>query len=536
EPVVEATLMAETESDSDETGTEMQDPGPNVEQDTDEEPGFFARLFGSDDAEPAGAETPAVESTDSAEPPAQESVSTAMQTAPDTHELQVAQAEAVTAEESVDAGTADEDQFGFFDRLFSAGDNEQEHIADAQAVTDVEDEYDDELPTRDIEVPATETPAEPVAAPALDPADYITDAHAGTTDDGADVGQIRPLAIQGDADAQLQLAEMYYQGKGLSQDYTQAFLWYRRAAQQGNVDAQYKLGNIYLMGEGIDQDDKQAAIWYEKAADQGHAAARHNYENLQRLAASRTLASIEKESTPVRSATPSLDTQATNPGQTDDELATRSPDAASRTVNSDEDPGFWASAGEIFGFGDEEESGQANTTEVEDEFDDELPTRTVVSTAGEQASSSAIASAQTLYDNGMAHAFGDGVRKDYKKAAEYFQQAAEQGHAAAQYRLGIAYAYGEGVQQDPEQSIMWYRKAAQQGNQTAQRTLASMYLDGNGVPRDKVMAHAWFSVVADSGNVLDIRRRDMLEQELSEPELSESERISRERNSRLPKL
>ncbi|MCG8325056.1 MAG: hypothetical protein MI673_06025, partial [Thiotrichales bacterium] len=45
EPVVEATLMAETESDSDDGESELQDPGPNVEQDTDEEPGFFARLF-----------------------------------------------------------------------------------------------------------------------------------------------------------------------------------------------------------------------------------------------------------------------------------------------------------------------------------------------------------------------------------------------------------------------------------------------------------------------------------------------------------
>ena len=50
------------------------------------------------------------------------------------------------------------------------------------------------------------------------------------------------------------------------------------------------------------------------------------------------------------------------------------------------------------------------------------------------------------------------------------------------------------------------------------------------------MAHAWYRIVADTGNVMDIRRRDMLQQELSGSELSESERIADEINSRLHKL
>jgi hypothetical protein len=137
---------------------------------------------------------------------------------------------------------------------------------------------------------------------------------------------------------------------------------------------------------------------------------------------------------------------------------------------------------------------------------------------------------------GMAHAFGDGVSKDDSKAFEYFQQAAELGHAGAQYRLGVAYAYGEGVERDTDQAIRWYRESAQNGNAVAQRTLASMYLDGNGVPRDKVMAHAWYRIVADSGNVMDIRRRDMLQEKLSATELTESERIAGEIHARLQKL
>ncbi|WP_303396492.1 SEL1-like repeat protein, partial [Pseudomonas fragi] len=39
---------------------------------------------------------------------------------------------------------------------------------------------------------------------------------------------------------------------------------------------------------------------------------------------------------------------------------------------------------------------------------------------------------------------------------------AEQGDAAAQYKLGIMYATGEGVAQDAKQAVTWYRKAAEQ--------------------------------------------------------------------------
>ena len=90
----------------------------------------------------------------------------------------------------------------------------------------------------------------------------------------------RPLAAQGDADAQSALGEMYYLGKGVPQDYKQAAKWHRLAAEQGNAGGQYSLGWLYENGNGVPQDYEQAAKWYRLAAEQGNADAQFNLATL----------------------------------------------------------------------------------------------------------------------------------------------------------------------------------------------------------------------------------------------------------------
>ena len=81
----------------------------------------------------------------------------------------------------------------------------------------------------------------------------------------------RPLAEQGDAQAQHNLASMYNKGEGVSADDTEAVKWYLLAAEQGVSSAQYNLGNAYRNGEGVNQDYSEAKKWYLLAAEQGHA-------------------------------------------------------------------------------------------------------------------------------------------------------------------------------------------------------------------------------------------------------------------------
>ncbi len=83
----------------------------------------------------------------------------------------------------------------------------------------------------------------------------------------------RPLAEQGNADAQFYLGVMYRDGQGVPQNDAEAVQWYRKAAEQGDASAQYKLGIGYGKGQGVPQDDAEAAKWYRKAAEQGDALA-----------------------------------------------------------------------------------------------------------------------------------------------------------------------------------------------------------------------------------------------------------------------
>jgi len=52
---------------------------------------------------------------------------------------------------------------------------------------------------------------------------------------------------------------------------------------------------------------------------------------------------------------------------------------------------------------------------------------------------------------------------------------ANAGDARAQFNLGYAYYLGRGVPQDDAQAVTWYRQAAEQGHAIAQYNLGVMY-------------------------------------------------------------
>ena len=54
---------------------------------------------------------------------------------------------------------------------------------------------------------------------------------------------------------------------------------------------------------------------------------------------------------------------------------------------------------------------------------------------------------------------------------DLFRQAAEQGHADAQFNLGNMYANGEGVPEDDAEAARWYRMAAEASGEASSRTV-----------------------------------------------------------------
>jgi TPR repeat protein len=86
-------------------------------------------------------------------------------------------------------------------------------------------------------------------------------------------------------------------------------------------------------------------------------------------------------------------------------------------------------------------------------------------------------------------------------SAYWFEKAAEQGNADAEWWLAGAYGAGEGVTQDDRSALYWFKKAAEDGQPQAQWVLGSNYRDGRNVERDQQKAFDLFLRAAKQGEV-----------------------------------
>ncbi|MGB6300323.1 MAG: tetratricopeptide repeat protein [Rivularia sp. (in: cyanobacteria)] len=81
---------------------------------------------------------------------------------------------------------------------------------------------------------------------------------------------LKPLAEQGNAEAQCIIGSIYDLGLGLESNALEAVKWYKKSASQGYGVASNNLGTIYYSGkEGIVRNRAKASEWYQKARQQG---------------------------------------------------------------------------------------------------------------------------------------------------------------------------------------------------------------------------------------------------------------------------
>ena len=231
--------------------------------------------------------------------------------------------------------------------------------------------------------------------------------------------EFRPLAEQGDAEAQFNLGVMYADGEGVPEDDVQAAFWFRKAAEQGVAAAQFNLGVMYAKGEGVPEDDVQAAFWFRKAAGQGDAEAQYNlgvmYDNGRGV--------------------PEDDGQAV----------------------------FWyrkaaeqGVAAAQFNLGDMYAKGEG----VPEDYVQAVFWYRMAAGQGH---------AKAQLNLGVMYANGEGVPEDDGQAVFWYRKAAGQGHAKAQLNLGVRYAKGEGVPEDDVQAYAWINLSAAQGDETAEQ-------------------------------------------------------------------
>ena len=204
----------------------------------------------------------------------------------------------------------------------------------------------------------------------------------------------RKAAEQGHALSQFRLGVCYAQGNGVPQDYSEAVRWYTIAAEQGNWKAQTNLGVCYEYGDGVPQNYSEAIKWYTKAAEQGDAYAQFNM-------------------------------------------------------------------GRCYGNGD---GVPQNYSEAVKWY--------------MKAAEQGLADAQ--FNLGLCYKHGNGVPQNYSEAVKWYTKAAEQGLASAQVNLGLCYDKGDGVPKNYSEAVKWYRKAAEQGNAKAQDNLNKLQQQLNG--------------------------------------------------------
>lgn len=88
--------------------------------------------------------------------------------------------------------------------------------------------------------------------------------------------KLRQAAEQGDAQAQYDLAYLYYKSgsdpeiTGVARSERLAAHWYREAAMQGHPSAQYNMAVLHLHGHGVERDAVIAYAWLLQASANDH--------------------------------------------------------------------------------------------------------------------------------------------------------------------------------------------------------------------------------------------------------------------------
>jgi len=199
---------------------------------------------------------------------------------------------------------------------------------------------------------------------------------------------------------------------------------------KGAAEAAFNLGILYELGKGVEKDPRQAITFYQRAAEAGSRAAAYQiglmYQQypqwITRDMAIRWL------------------TQAALDGDTDAaSLLAGIQDPEQRQQDPLWQVRQWVSEGN-------NEQALALLTEM---------------AQAEPPQVAAIAELAWMYET------GNGVEQDIHRAGALFLQAAQAGHARAQYAVAVMFETGVGQHQDHQQAAYWLAQAAEQGYQPA---------------------------------------------------------------------
>lgn len=103
--------------------------------------------------------------------------------------------------------------------------------------------------------------------------------------------------------------------------------------------------------------------------------------------------------------------------------------------------------------------------------------------------------------NGKAQFLVSGNAQDTELRLKWLELSANSGYAEAQAMLGIAYRDGElGLKKDERKAAEWFTAAAEKDNEKAQQCLCGLCADKNKTEKDWDIAIKWFEKFAEKGD------------------------------------
>lgn len=104
------------------------------------------------------------------------------------------------------------------------------------------------------------------------------------------------------------------------------------------------------------------------------------------------------------------------------------------------------------------------------------------------------------------YATGDEIQQDYRKAVNWYKEAAKTNDPEATYNLGLMYLFGEGVKKDQARALTLLKSAAELGSHDANILLGDAYAEGNlGLQQCSILAATHYLAACPIGASRSIR-------------------------------
>ena len=313
--------------------------------------------------------------------------------------------------------------------------------------------------------------------------------------DAAALKYLSDMAEYGDLEAQCELGLIYAEGRGVAGDDARAVHWFWKAAEQGHIAAQYNLGIMHQEGRGTPKNDVAAVQWHQKAAEQGHVEALCSLGRLYQAGggvpkddarAVRCFRQAAEQGHAEAQYTLALCCATGRGVAKNDAQAVKWFLHATVQGHAEAQYALARNYGITVSIATDDVQAARRHQEAAEEGESQAVQW--YRKAADQGD------AEAQYRLGVAYHYGEGVGEDRHKAFEWLQKSAKQGYAQAQrllreknfllyllylfdmvdygdaeaqFELGGMYEEGSGISKDDAQAVQWYQKAAEQGHAEA---------------------------------------------------------------------